>query len=49
MTKTHTRGGKRPGAGRKLGYRKPGRCPCGLMTAARAAKRGHKCEAKGKS
>lgn len=22
------------------------RCPCGAMTAARAAKRGHKCQAK---
>jgi hypothetical protein len=43
---TSTRGGKRPGAGRKPGWRKPDRCPGGHMTAARAAARGHKCEAK---
>ena len=38
-----TRGGSRPGAGRKFGYRKPDRCHCGIMSAARAEKRGHKC------
>ncbi len=36
-------GGKRPGAGRKTGYRAPDRCPCQKMTAKRAKIRGHKC------
>jgi hypothetical protein len=35
------RGGSRPGAGRKPVQ---SRCPCGAMSAARAAKRNHKCE-----
>jgi len=37
-------GGARPGAGRP---RKSDRCPCGEMTAARAAARRHACESHG--
>jgi len=37
--KTHS-GGRVPGPGRP---RSDERCPCGVMTAARAAKRRHRC------